>query len=95
MSKVDIRDASRLYLMFEEEKVRNSEALRTGALLRLADSVEVMCKNTRNLELERDQYRSNWHGARKVIVERDRTISALKGQITKLKKQNAALKGES
>lgn len=63
------------------------EQIQTGAILRIADAVEVMAKNNQMLIEERDRYKRLYAN---VVEERDnanRRISALQGVITKMKKK--------
>lgn len=64
----------------------NHEELQTGALLRIADACEAMSKNHQALINEVDKYQRWYTAALAKVDERDRTITALRGVITKLKK---------
>jgi hypothetical protein len=66
------------------------DGLRTGALLRIADATEKMALRHTELTEKADRF-ERWHNeARRTIEARDRSIAALRGQITKLKKRLAA-----
>lgn len=67
------------------------EQLRTGALLRIADSVEKLCEDRDRLERQCDQYRKsmNYWLARAQKLERSNV--ALKGHLTRLRDKLAAL----
>lgn len=66
------------------------EEIRTGCLQRIADATDIMARRFRDLQEERDRYQQ-WHDQE---VERrlraERSNSALRGQITKLRKRLAA-----
>lgn len=70
------------------------EQINTGCLQRIADATEAMAKNHNDLMSElqwakdrRDNYQRLWHGEQ----NKNRTM---KGNITKLKKQIAALQAQ-
>lgn len=60
--------------------------INTGALLRIADATETMAQNHVRLQKERDWYQSLYEGSQKKIAALERSNSALRGRITKLKK---------
>lgn len=65
----------------------NNDDLKVGALLRIADAAEAMAKRHTELINERDMYERLYRNADSDRVEYRKTISALKGVITKLKKK--------
>ena len=86
MSFKDYRKESRASWGADQDRNLSIEQINCGALLRLADATELMCKDREKLErdyaymrAERDRYRSSLESA-------ERRIAALKGVITKAKK---------
>lgn len=61
------------------------EELHTGALLRLADSSELIANNYRHLLEERDMYERWWKEERNRVARLERSLSAMRGVVTKLK----------
>lgn len=57
-----------------------------GSLQRIADATEKMARNYTELQNRCDYYKLNFHSTLDALKKRDRTIAALRGQITKLKK---------
>lgn len=64
-----------------------NEDINSGSLQRIADAVEKMAGNYTQLQNDRDYYRTLAADKSKAIEKLSRKISALKGVITKLKKQ--------
>ena len=65
------------------------EAINCGSLQRIADASEIMAQNHKKLIADRDMYEKLYNEHFSKVMKRDRTISALRGQITKLKKKIA------
>lgn len=88
-----MRDASRREYGLVGERATHEE-IKTGALQRIADATEVMARNYQQLIDERDTFR-RWYRSEKAANERlARSNAALRGTITKLKRQIAELRGE-
>lgn len=56
-----------------------------GCLQRIADATELMASNFIALQNERDMYKRRYNEGVEARNSRDKTISNLRGQITKLK----------
>ena len=67
----------------------NSDDIDTGSLQRIADACEKMASNYTALQNDRDMYHRWYREQRSKVEQRDRTIIALRGQITKLKRKLA------
>lgn len=65
----------------------STEQINTGSLQRIADATELMAKRYQDLLDENQRYKGYCNDYQRKILKRDRTISALRGQITKLKNQ--------
>lgn len=65
----------------------NTEQINAGALLRIADACELMASNYKQLQAENETLKRQVEYFRESRNERDRSIAALKGVITKLKKK--------
>ena len=65
------------------------EQINAGSFQRIADACEVMAKNYAALIAERDRWKSRGNYWRGQAEYASRRVSALKGQITKLKNQRA------
>lgn len=63
------------------------ESIRTGAIQRIADAVEVMCKDRVQLEKYRDWYKNTYNERQQRIVELENQVRTLKGVITRFKNQ--------
>ena len=63
----------------------NREQIQLGAILRIADATEAMAENYVKLQSDLAWYKENYYKAIGRCNDRDRTISALKGHITRLK----------
>ena len=65
-----------------------------GSLQRIADALETylpeMAKNHAHLTTQHDMFKRWYQEQRAIVEQRDRTIAALRGQITKLKKKGGA-----
>lgn len=57
-----------------------------GSLQRIADATEAMARNYLQLQFDLASYKKWFEESEQRVRDRDRTISALRGQITKLKK---------
>lgn len=65
------------------------EAINAGSLQRIADATEKMSANYVNLQNDLDRYK-RWYSERcEVVSKKNKTISSLRGQITKLKNKLA------
>ena len=67
----------------------DTNELKLGALMRIADATEVMAREYQKLISERDMYKRMYDGARASRDHFDRSNAALRGQITKLRKRLA------
>ena len=69
----------------------NYSSIQTSALMRIADATELMAKNYLELQQKAEKYEKLYNEQMKSKYEllggRDKTISNLRGQITKLKKK--------
>jgi predicted nucleic acid-binding Zn-ribbon protein len=65
----------------------NIEHINCGSLQRIADATERMAGNYTALQNELDRYKTYYRELSERLARRDKTISSLKGQITKLKKK--------
>jgi len=72
----------------EENEFPGRDAIRMGALLRIADATELMAKNHQALINERDQYQKWYHEAREMRDRAYRQVQSLRGVITRLKKNH-------
>lgn len=61
-----------------------------GSLQRIADAAAAMARNYLQLQADMDFYKQQYDIAQEKIAKRNRTISALRGQITKLKAKRQA-----
>ena len=70
------------------------ELVKIGCLQRIADALEThlpeMAKNHAHLTTQHDMFKRWYQEQRAIVEQRDRTIAALRGQITKLKKKGGA-----
>ena len=67
------------------------EDINCGSLQRIADATELMAKNYQSLINDRDNYQKWYRERGERIDGLNRKISALRGQITKLKKAKEAV----
>jgi len=79
------RDGSRLN--FPAGKTLTIEEINCGSLQRIADATEAMAKEYNELLRMKNLYSRWYEDERNKVAARNRTISNLKGQITKLKKK--------
>lgn len=68
----------------------SSDQLRTGALLRIADSTEKMAANYTALQSDRDYYKRRLESVQADNKHLYKQLSGLRGEITKLKKKLAS-----
>lgn len=61
------------------------DAINASALIRIADATEKMATNYTNLQNDLDRYKRWYNQECEKVHNRDKTISNLRGQITKLK----------
>lgn len=73
---------------FDENESLTIEQINLGAILRIADAVELMAKDRANLETTLAYYKRKTEELREELAATYRRLSAAKGQITKLKKSN-------
>ena len=66
------------------------EEINTGAFLRIADATEAMAKNHVKLQAERDRLQRWYDQEHRRAAALKRSNSALRGQITKLRKRLSA-----
>lgn len=59
------------------------EQISAGALLRIADALEIISKNYSQLLNDKEFYKSRYENERMVAARQQRRISALKGVITR------------
>jgi len=64
-----------------------AEDIKLGCLQRIADASEKMASKYIQMENDLEYYKKYYRERGDVIAKRDKTISSLKGQITKLKKK--------
>lgn len=81
------RDESRANYGTRKEKL-TIDQINAGSLQRIADSTERMAVNYTTLQKERDRYQQWYYEEIARAKSLQRTIAALRGVITKLKKQN-------
>jgi len=86
-TKVDYRENSRKGWFNDQDNMKDHESIQLGAILRIADATEAMAKNYQELIRERDNFkRWNQQNRDEVKTLKAQNI-ALKGWITRLKKQ--------
>jgi thiamine kinase-like enzyme len=73
------------------EKNNTVEVINAGSLQRIADACELMAKNHAELIRERDNYERWYRQEQRYKEQAQRSAASLRGQITKLKRQLAAL----
>lgn len=90
MPRLNYRDESRKpYHAVTRTEALDNDGLRTGALLRIADATELMARRHAELVEQKERFERWYVEATRTIAARDRTIAALRGQITKLRKRLA------
>ena len=70
-----------------------SEDLQLGCLQRIADATEKMASNYQRMENDLAMYKRWYKEKCETVNNRDRSISNLSGQITKLKKKLSVIAG--
>lgn len=88
----DYRAESRKNWYSTSESSLTIEEITLGCQLRIADATEAMAKNHVQLMKDRDQYKRWYDQKCEALAAAERSNTSLRGQITKLKKQIAALK---
>lgn len=63
----------------------DAERVGVGALMRIADAVELVAKDRLKLEKDLDYYRKAYHESQTTIVNLNHKISGYKSHITRLK----------
>lgn len=69
-----------------EKQFLSDEDLKLGALFRIADAIEIMARNHRQLIDEADKYKCWYESERKIAERLVRRTSGLRGYIKRLKK---------
>lgn len=62
-----------------------AEDIQLGCLQRIADATEKMASNYQKMQTDIELYKRWYNEKRAIIATRDKTISNMRGQITKLK----------
>ncbi|RKT01073.1 hypothetical protein [Chryseobacterium defluvii] len=78
----------------DEGQTLNSDQIKVGALLRIADASELMALNHLQLQIELDQMKNSREYYKNLYESSQKTISSFKGQITKLKNRLKNLNNE-
>jgi hypothetical protein len=71
---------------FYRESPLTDEQIRTGALLRIAESLETLAADRDKLQRERDNYKKWMNDYMQTLDRRNRQIAGLYGYIGRLKK---------
>lgn len=79
------REISKRVFGREKKDSAAIDEINCGSLQRIADAAESMARNYLQLQADVTLYKRWYEESQKQIAGRDRTISALRGQITKLK----------
>jgi hypothetical protein len=69
------------------DRLPSNDDLNTSALMRIADATEKMAANYTKLQNDLEMYKRWYKDKCDSVHRRDRSISNLRGQITKLKKK--------
>lgn len=72
------------------DRVPDTNELKLGALMRIADATEVMAHEYKRLIEQRDMYERWWRESSAGVKRLERRNAALRGQITKLRKKLGA-----
>lgn len=83
------RDASRTNWGRDKAEVTD-EHIKLGAVLRIADAVELMAKRYQQLVDDRDMYERWYQSERATVLKLGRSNAALRGHIARLKKSKQA-----
>ncbi len=87
MAFKSFRDRSREAWGREESASLSNDDIKLGAILRIADATEKMAQRHTELIAERDRYERWYRDENSRAESMRRTISSLRGVITKLKKR--------
>jgi len=68
-----------------EKQQLSNEEIQFGALLRIADAVEIIAKNHQRLINERDYYKQWYEQERQIVQTLRHRIAGLKGHIKRIK----------
>lgn len=79
------REISRQNFEFRENNIYD---VQLGCLQRIADATEKMAANYVKMENDLAMYKRWYDNEHELSLKKERSISALKGQITKLKNKN-------
>ena len=71
------------------DEIPSNEDLNTSALMRIADATEKMASSYQKMENDLAMYKRWYNDRCESVNNRDKSISNLRGQITKLKKKIA------
>jgi hypothetical protein len=69
------------------DRLPDTNELKLGALMRIADATEAMAKNYTALIAERDRLKQWYESEQRLRQRLERSNAALRGQITKLRKR--------
>lgn len=69
----------------EDDNLSNSD-LHLGAVLRMADSLEIIAKNHKQMEQDRDFYKKQYIDASDEIYHLKKRCAGLKSRITRMKR---------
>lgn len=89
MSVKGYREESRANWGQEGDAPLTLDQIKVGALLRIADATEKMAKRHTDLIAERDDYERRWKRAAERAAELERSNTALKGHVTRLRNKLA------
>ncbi|MDM8174827.1 hypothetical protein QT327_10740 [Olivibacter sp. 47] len=78
----------------DTENLTNEE-LKLGAILRIADSMEIMCKDRLKLESDLKYYKEVYSERGDRISQLEKRLATYKGHVTRLKNELSKLKGGS
>lgn len=92
--KLTLRQGSRRNYLPKEGKETSNETLHTGALLRIADAVEVIAKDYHQIIKDRDYYKRRAAVRMEQIEALERKIAAERGVKTRFKNQINELRKE-
>jgi hypothetical protein len=73
------------------DRLPSNDDLNTSALMRIADATEKMASNYQKMENDLAMYKRWYKEKSETVNNRDKSISNLRGQITKLKNKLAAI----
>jgi hypothetical protein len=87
---IDLREATKTKWVHTpnnpNEEYPGDENIKLGCLMRIADASEKMASNYTQLQNDRDCYKRWYNEEREAKEKLNRTIKALRGVITKLKR---------